>query len=329
MGPAEIEVRYSKYCKKYIECEKFEFAQGGIQLANKINAVCKELDIECVIPLDVCTQTSITQIRSHILTPLFPLATEQTIKMLDHKWEIARFAKKFGIPHPPTEYIFSMEELATTQFPMPFFIKPTSLSSGLGISRIGSTDDLKKYTQTVGDHKIFPLIIQKEIVGKDIDVSVRAVDGKVEAWTVQLWHELGLLEFIDDAQAVEIAKKVVAHSNYSGLLHIDMRKDVHTNSLVMFECNPRAWGSINASSYAGVDFIGLGVAAALGRPIEFAPARHITYEATWHLLKRLCANPLALRSVSITSWFDFYHVFSDIKPYIPLFAAVVRSWFGK
>lgn len=323
MGPAEIEVRFSKYCRGYIECEKNEFSKGGVQLADKINAVCKELGIECIIPLDVCTQTSITKIRSHITTPLFPLATEQTINMLDHKWEIARFAKRFSIPHPPTEYMFSMQELAQTKFPIPFFIKPTSLSSGLGITRIGSVQDLVEYTKTVGDHKIFPLIIQKEIVGTDIDVSVLAVDGKVLAWTVQLWHELGLLEYIDDAQAVEIAQKIVKHSNYSGLLHIDMRRDVSTNSLVTFECNPRAWGSINASAYAGVDFIGLGIAAALGRPIEFTHARHVSYEATWHLLKKLCRNPLAILSISKTSWLDFYRVISDIRPYAVILFRVI------
>lgn len=324
IGPKNMEAQYSRFCQNYFVCEKDEFLNPSKVLAEKINSICAEFSIDCVIPLDVCTQISVSKMKRTLSCTIFPLAQEKSIRMLDHKWETAQFANKIGVPHPPTEYIHSQQELKSTKFEMPFLIKPTSLTSGLGITTIRSKNDLKTYLKSNSQHKLFPLIIQKEIKGKDVDVSVLAVNGKIVAWTVQLWHELGLLEFIDDAEAVEIAQKIVSKTNYSGLLHIDMRRDEQTNSLVMFECNPRAWGSLNASIYAGVNFIKYGILAAQKKSFTFKKAKPVTYEATWHLVKKLRNNPISIRTISAVSWKDFGMVISDFKPYVFLVWKLVQ-----
>jgi predicted ATP-grasp superfamily ATP-dependent carboligase len=78
--------------------------------------------------------------------------------------------------------------------------------------------------------------------------------------------------------------------HWSGVANIDFKLDEQKGSMTVLEVNPRYWGSLLASLYAGVNFPYLACLEGMGLPLpesEFRPVRF-----TWHK-RRLVAGLLA------------------------------------
>jgi predicted ATP-grasp superfamily ATP-dependent carboligase len=78
---------------------------------------------------------------------------------------------------------------------------------------------------------------------------------------------------------LEVAAGIVRATGFHGLAHFDMRVDAHDGSLYVLECNPRVWGSLMYSVWAGVNFIELGCQIARGEHVPSSPA---PTETVWH-----------------------------------------------
>src|SRR3989304_3891130 len=102
-------------------------------------------------------------------------------------------------------------------------------------------DELRAHVESNAPYSHPPLILQEFIPGKDIDLSVLAVGGRVVASAVQQWPDSGMLEFCEHPEVEELGRKVVSLFNYDGVAHFDMRIDERTGRVLVLECNPRFW----------------------------------------------------------------------------------------
>lgn len=325
IGPGKEGIRFSKFHKRYFICSAAIIENADMALLNMINMFSIRYKIDVIIPLDLPSTICIATWRKQLTTAVFPVPSLDNILLLNNKWTTSTLMRTLWIPHPETRLIKNANELINTTLSKPFLIKPTMQSGGKGIVRINNVNDIKTYMRTFSPYKAFPLIVQRYIPGDDIDLSLLAKDGIIIAWTIQKWNGFQRLEFVENSEVLSIGKKIVRHTRFNGLMHIDMRKDKKTNRIFLIECNSRAWGSMYASIYAGVNFIQLGIECAKKKQLSSTIQQKTTYEMPRRLLARLYKNPLKLFAISSASKKDLIDLFSDPIPYILLLFEEIKS----
>jgi hypothetical protein len=149
--------------------------------------------------------------------------------------------------------------------------------------RIDSRADLIAYAaaQPAGD--LFPILAQDYLPGQDIDLSVLCDDGEIVAWTIQesVPGESRSLRFLRNQAVLDMGSQLVRAIGFHGIAHFDLRHDERDGSIRFIECNPRFWGSVQYSAWAGVNFPDLGVRMAVGETPEWVVSAHET----------VCHNP--------------------------------------
>jgi predicted ATP-grasp superfamily ATP-dependent carboligase len=138
---------------------------------------------------------------------------------------------------------------------------------------------------------------------------VLADHARIVAHTIQHTETEEVKRFVRDEHMLEIAAGIVQATKFHGLAHFDMRVDAQTGSLYVLECNPRVWGSLMYSVWAGVNFIALGCELARG---EHVAARVAPSERVWHqgvaprrMLKALLQGrraPEGMSGGTLSSW---------------------------
>lgn len=215
------------------------------------------------------------------------------------KWLLARFLERHDIAHPAT-ILYGVgadfdEALASLAFPV--LIKPATGGSGYGIEQFDTPAALRAYFAARPAECAY--VVQSYVRGKDIDCSVLAVDGEVVAHTIQReflpsrrrFGPAAGVDFVHDAQTLELARALVRALRWSGIAHIDMRFDADDGRVKIIEVNPRYWGSLLGSLIAGVNFPHIACLAALDRPlpaVDFTEARYVAgREAMNRFVQRL------------------------------------------
>jgi hypothetical protein len=117
------------------------------------------------------------------------------------------------------------------------------------------------------------------------------------------------MHFIRDERMFAIVREIVRVTGFHGLAHFDMRIDSRDGELRVIECNPRVWGSLMYSVWAGVNFIELGCRMALGQPVTGPGAldEHVLHQgvAPRRLLKALLHGrtaPAGMTGATLASW---------------------------
>ena len=181
----------------------------------------------------------------------------------------------------------------------PFVIKPTDRHGGAGYRLIRTRTDFHEGLQGDPAYAHAPLVAQEFIPGKDVDISVLAVAGTIRHASVQT-PEGGGLRFVDDEAAVHVAQRLVQQSTYSGVLHLDGRRDERDGRIKLIEANPRVWGSIRASAWCGLDFVEAGIAVARGTPPQQpAVIREGSYPGLRHVVKEIALGRVQYASLTL------------------------------
>lgn len=99
-------------------------------------------------------------------------------------------------------------------------------------------------------------------------------------------------ETVEDPQLVELTDQFLTALDWEGLAIAEFRIDARTGEPQLIELNPRFWGSLALSTFAGVDFPNLLYQLTMGEPIEPSleydvgvRARNLSKDA-FQLLKR-------------------------------------------
>lgn len=281
---------------------------------DKINDYCMTNGIEIIIPADMPSLNELNSIRSTLSSPLFLLDDPSKIDLLNNK---NTFYEWMNINNISTPYTQLLTELSGNNLKetYPIVIKPTNDGGGNGVRVIRSANELFLHLSSGLPYTKPPLIIQDYISGTDIDVSVLAKNGSIAAYTIQKWCDKGILEFIDNDEALQIAKKIVKLLDYSGLAHFDMRIDSRTQKVYVLECNPRVWGSMAASFMMGVDFMGMGIKLT-SSDIQSKP---LTYKKGYYVLIGTIGRALMKwnwKYFSFATFRNIFDVLSDPLPYL-------------
>lgn len=298
-------VRFSRYCRSYVHVAPsaldFEHLRGdGLRL---LQDYVRDHAIDLVIPGDLRATLGLSKLAPDAL-PRFPVAHQDVLQLLHDKWTFHQLLTREGLPSPRTELL----DPSSLKLEFPIIVKPSGSEGGEGIHICESKEELAALctTDAVSGRRY---IAQQLIIGHDIDVSVLAEHGKIVAYTIQHTETHDVKRFVLDDHMLEVAAAIVAATQFHGLAHFDMRIDGQTGELYVLECNPRVWGSLMYSVWAGVNFIDLGCQLALGqRPTESVPPT----ERVWHqgvaprrMLKALLQGrraPAGITGATLASW---------------------------
>ncbi|PKM77198.1 MAG: hypothetical protein CVU90_08580 [Firmicutes bacterium HGW-Firmicutes-15] len=184
------------------------------------------------------------------IIPTMLVSPADLIHQLHNKWEFYLLLSSLNMPTPRT-FLLDRVPLSYDSFPLefPVLTKPLNGKGGEGIQYFKTK---KHFDEAIRDLAL-PLIVQEYIPGQDIDLSAFCINGSLIAWTIQE-QTLGILKFVENEEVLEICTNVLNMTNYSGVVHFDLRIDARDNSIKFLECNPRFWGSIYESAKAGVNF---------------------------------------------------------------------------
>ncbi len=310
LGVGNQRVALSRYCSGFTSCKEEDLVNPKAKIKRGINNACKEWGIDFIIPLDSVSTFCVAKLIDSIETPIFPSVKLNKLLLLNNKWKFSKLLKKSKISHPKTLLIKSAREFERIKMAKPFILKPVSMDGGVGVVKITSEKDLFEYKKL---NFPYPLIAQEFIQGTDIDLSLFAKEGKIIAWTAQKWDAKGILKFIRNNKMAQIGKSIVRQINYTGAAHFDMRMDKKTGKIYVIECNPRLWGSINASILSGIDFVQIGLEGT-GR-ISIGNQKNLSYELPSLIVKKSLTNPFYLFEASHVSQKDFLLIVRDPLPY--------------
>lgn len=160
----------------------------------------------------------------------------------------------------------------------PVVVKPCRGTGRSGVTVCESPDELREtYHATVERHG--RTILQEFIpAGEERGVyTLYDGDGRLVRVTVQRRlrshpPEGGAStyrETVSDPDLVEVADRLLGSIGWhSGVAMVEFRTDPRTGDPVLMEINPRLWGSLTLSVFAGVDFPNHLSRVALGEPVE-------------------------------------------------------------
>lgn len=252
-----------------------------------MKSYCKEKNIEVLIPADMDSSLSLSQLPRQMKNPrVFPLAPSRRLRDLHNKWIFSNFLEKNSLPQPRTFLIAKRDDLEKLTISYPAMIKPLEMHGGEGVVRVDSKKDAYRYLSIRNKRNKLPLIIQEYVNGSGIDVSFLAYKGVILVWTVQKTLSDGGISFVDESSVLTMARKIVLGSSYTGIAHVDMISEKKSNVVKILEFNPRVWGSILGSKFAGINFLKIGSSVQINR-LRRVQIKHkgISYISTRNFFK--------------------------------------------
>lgn len=299
-------VRFSRYCRRYVRVPFESLHIAGDSLAMLIDYV-REQAIDVVIPADLAATFELARLSENDL-PRFPVASREALETLHDKWRFQQLLCRHELPTPCTQLLRPGSDGSELQLPFPVIVKPAASEGGFGVQRCNDAQELAQL-RARPEHQQGDWIAQELIPGHDIDLSLLADHGRVVAYTIQQDEASDKKRFLQDPGMLEIACAIVNATQFHGLAHFDMRVDERTGKVYVIECNPRVWGSLMYSVWAGVNFVALGCRVALGErlTISMPPSEHVWHQgvAPRRLFKALMRGrsaPEGMSGATLESW---------------------------
>lgn len=255
--------RFSKFANRHVVYPDPDDDPGGF-----VRAVERELaerSYEMLLPINEETLELVVKHRArfeqHATVPFLPY--EELLVGIDKRRTIEA-AREADIPHPET--LFSDEaDLATVEETLgyPVVVKPRRGSSSTGVTVCDSFAELQRATErTREEHG--PVLFQEfipnggergvytlydwsgELVGLTVQERLRShpPDGGPSTYR----------RTVSDIFLESLANQFLQTIGWKGLAMLEFRVDARTGETKLIELNPRLWGSLALSTFAGVDF---------------------------------------------------------------------------
>jgi predicted ATP-grasp superfamily ATP-dependent carboligase len=267
-------VRFSRHCRLY------KFRPIGTEREARLHAlaeIAQRVPVDVILPVGEEGVQFAAAERDALskLAALPPLPGLESLSIARNKWLLNQFARKHNLPAPESALVTldAAFDQHISDLPYPVLLKPTSLTDGQGIRRFETPADLRRFLEGQ-DSTLFKdqYLVQAFVPGSDVGLSVLCRDGEILAFTMQRGiisaaHRFGPLmamEFVKQDDVLEVGQRLVSALRWSGVAHIDFRRDSRDGQAKIVEMNARYWGSLLGSLVAGVNFPYLACLAAQG-----------------------------------------------------------------
>lgn len=233
-----------------------------------VDAIESELarnDYDMVLPINEATVDVVVRnaerFEPYTTVPFLPY--ERLLVGLDKRRTIDA-AREAGIPHPATYCSdeHSIEHVES-ELGYPVVVKPPIGEGRRGISVCDTRDELERAARE-GEATHGTVIYQEYIPngGERGVYTLYDCDGELTGLTVQRrlrsrppdGGASTYRETIEDPELVALASRLLESIDWRGLAMVEFRYDDRTGEPKLIEINPRLWGSLSLSTYAGVDF---------------------------------------------------------------------------
>ena len=267
----------SRHWRGYDQFDRRAFTDQdeGRALAERIDRICRDHQINLVVPADVAACMVIQRHGERITSAkLFPVPGYESFRRLHDKWRFALLAESCGAAHPKTRLIEKPADADAVDLPFPLVVKPLLGTSSRGVYKVESPQQLRRYADRCAARGELPIIAQFYFEGEDCDLTILADHGRVVAWTFQRRRLAeSTMIFEDQPRALAECEKVIAAAGYHGMVDFDMRWDHDADRFMIIEANPRFPGTLRFKLWAGVNFPAMGAELAMGGTIngQFVP----------------------------------------------------------
>lgn len=313
-------VRYSR------ATGSFRVLAQGEDLAEAAAEFCSRTHVDLIMPVDMEGIYYFAQRRERVerAAKLFLMESAENLRRVWDKSCLAHILREKRIPHPFTVTGRSEFEDASADLTFPVLIKPRLSGGGDGIVRYDRREELLARM----DGNFFDrFLVQEYVEGENIDCSVLCRGGEILAYTVQKelypnpegYQPAEAVEFVHHCGAFERAAELMSALRWNGVAHIDMRIRASDGGVLIIELNPRYWGSIEGSLYAGVNFPYLALLASRGETFPRPAYRDGRYMSALAAFKRILRRQPALNLFRETNFW------SNVKDPLPVIIRLINS----
>lgn len=255
--------RFSKHADRYVR-----YPDPDVDLEGFVCALEDELETgeyDMVLPINERTVETVVKHRSrfedHATVP-FPPYDQLRIGL--NKRRTVEVAREFDIPHPET--LFDDEvDLDTVEADLgyPVVAKSQRGSGRDGVTVCESREELERARRDLRE-RYGPLLFQEFVPngGERGVYTLYGRPGELTGLTVQqrlrTYPPSGgastYRETVTDPELVDVVDDLLTTLDWHGPAMVEFRIDARTGEPQLLEINPRLWGSLALSVYAGVDF---------------------------------------------------------------------------
>lgn len=268
--------RFSRHVDRYITYPSPR--ENSERFVRAIESELGRSDYAMLLPVEDRTVETLVAHRERLETETnLPFPPLETLRIgLDKRLTIAA-AREFDVPHPETLFSdgTSVRTVAET-IGFPVVVKPVRGKGRRGVSVCNSHAELDRTARaTRREHG--PLLFQEFIPngGERGVYTLYDRPGELAAFTVQRRlrskpPEGGASTFretVEDPELVSTADRLLSNIGWQGVAMAEFRIDPRSGVPQLMEINPRLWGSLALSVFAGVDFPYLLYRSAIGEAI--------------------------------------------------------------
>jgi predicted ATP-grasp superfamily ATP-dependent carboligase len=257
IGDDETRVlRWSPLCQAQI-FTKFD-GSGDEAFVISIASLSRRIPKVILIPVDCDAIRLVNRVRDRLRLPITPVPDFRMLETFDDKWEFHQFCRLHALRTPETRLVGQKSALdfdaLASELGLPFVVKPVNRDGSLGVIVVASKARL---AQSVINNEVYryePLLAQRHIQGRDIEISLLSVHGRLCAFSIQQQHG-ARIDFVPNGELEHMGRRLCSGSNYHGVMHIDARIEKTTGEVFLIESNPRFWRSLTAAAWCGLNFV--------------------------------------------------------------------------
>jgi hypothetical protein len=261
--------RLSRYCQGVTELDLEKLCATPEKALEVLQSTCRAVGIDVLVPAGMASSLLLAEIKDQLEgVEVYPSPGVADVRRLSNKLGFAGELNRLNLPQPEFWELTSQSQIEAAPWNYPVVIKPLDLENGIGVRVCKNAEEALEHFATLKSLSEGGVMVQEYVRGSDMDLTLLADHGKVIAWTIYAlspgkWGGK-TYRFLENPDYLAAGTRLVEALNYSGILHIDGRFCEQDRSVKMIECNPRMFGSVHSTSYAGVNFVTAGVAAARG-----------------------------------------------------------------
>jgi glutathione synthase/RimK-type ligase-like ATP-grasp enzyme len=248
-------LRASRFCDEFVPLDG-QYADEA-PLA-QVNAVAARYPDALIAPADMAATRFLAVSAGRLDAPCVPSPSLFALDLLARKDAFAAFCQAAEIPHPPTALAADLAEarrLVTARPPDRLaVIKPLLGQGGVGVKFVSPVEAGWRVDYA-------PILVQDYVPGSDLCASAFCENGRIiafQAYRHVTRSVLGKtlhtsLDFFDAPQLRALVAKAAGRTRLSGMVNFDARLS-DAGELMLIECNPRPWFTMQLAMLAGRNF---------------------------------------------------------------------------